>query len=286
MLVPKCKVLESRLRPLMDPRLDVLWQEYLIADTATRQTLGRTLRVMLAQRLRESFDSEYVLLRPPSQEIAGGEYPVGEIYYGKNGFYAFGLREREFIQHIRVFGRSGSGKTNLAYLLLLGFVRASQHFLVFDWKRNYRDLTALPEFADFLIFTVGRDVAPFRFNPLIPPPGTPPTVWLKKLIEIMCHAYFLGEGVTVLLMRAIDHLYREAGLYKGKRIAFEIEAGKSNAVSSVCNCLDAGMDKVIAVTASRSAKDALTVAFHKHPRVACVTCANAARLCVGSGLAM
>jgi len=74
---------------------------------------------------------------------------------------------------------------------------------VFDWKWNYRDLTAKTDFADLDIFTVGRNVAPFYFNPLIPPPGTQPTVWLKKLIEVMCHAYFLGEGVTVLLMRAI-----------------------------------------------------------------------------------
>jgi len=41
-------------------------------------------------------------------------------------------------------------------------------------------------------------------------------VWLKKLIEIMCHAYFLGEGVSILLLRAIDALYEDCGLYTGK----------------------------------------------------------------------
>ena len=45
---------------------------------------------------------------------------------------------------------------------------------------------------------------------------TPATVWLKKLIEVMCHAYFLGEGVMVLLMRAIDALYKDYGLYTNK----------------------------------------------------------------------
>jgi len=199
----------------MGPQLDALWQEYLVSDTQIRQTIERTLRVTLAQRLAETFESEHVLLKPPPQDLAGGDYPVGLIHYGKDSFYPFGLREDEFIQHIGIFGRSGSGKTNLAYLLLRGLVQAGKPFLVFDWKRNYRDLIRVPEFADLLIFTVGRDVAPFRFNPLVPPPGTPATVWLKKLIEIMCHAYFLGEGVTVLLMRAIDHLYWQAGLYNG-----------------------------------------------------------------------
>jgi len=204
-----------KLRPVMGPQLDALWQEYLVADFPIRRTIESMLRIILAQRLAETFDSEQVLLKPPPQDTAQGEYAAGMVHYGKEGFYQFGLREDEFIQHIGIFGRSGSGKTNLAYLLLQELVRAGKPFLVFDWKRNYRDLVSLPEFNDLVIFTVGRDVALFRFNPLIPPPGTLATVWLKKLIEVMCHAYFLGEGVTVLLMRAIDHLYRRSGLYEG-----------------------------------------------------------------------
>jgi len=201
---------------VMGHKLDVLWQEYVLSDQATRQMIEKTLRVTLARRYDEAFDSEQVLLEPPPEELARGEYPLGIIHYGEDKFYPFGLREHEFIQHIGLFGRSGSGKTNVAYLILLNLVRAGKPFLVFDWKRNYRDLLSLPEFKDLRVFTVGRDISGFRFNPLIPPPGTPATVWLKKLIEITCHAYFLGEGVAVLLMRAIDALYRESGMYKGE----------------------------------------------------------------------
>jgi len=200
----------------MGGKLDILWQEYILSDQATRQLIEKTLRITLARRYEEAFDSEQVLLEPPPEELARGEYPLGIIHYGQDKFYPFGLREHEFIQHIGLFGRSGSGKTNTCYLILLNLVRAGKPFLVFDWKRNYRDLLSLPEFKDLLVFTVGRDISGFRFNPLIPPPGTPATVWLKKLIEIMCHAYFLGEGVAVLLMRAIDALYRESGMYKEK----------------------------------------------------------------------
>ena len=208
-----------KLKPAMGHKLNVLWQEYILADPNTRQLIEQSLRIMLARRYDEAFDSEQVLLEPPPEELARGEYPLGLVHYGQDKFYPFGLRESEFIQHIGIFGRSGSGKTNVAYLILLNLIRAGKPFLVFDWKRNYRDLLTHPECQDLLIFTVGRAVSPFRFNPLVPPPGTPATVWLKKLIEIMCHAYFLGEGVAVLLMRAIDALYRESGLYDGQAAA-------------------------------------------------------------------
>ena len=195
-----------KLRPILGEQLDTLWQEYLLAEPELRKVIEQTLRIIIAQRLAETFESEQVLLKPPPQDLAQGEYPVGMIHYGNNRFYPFGLREEEFIQHIGIFGRSGSGKTNLAYLLLEGLVQAGKPFLVFDWKRNYRDLLAREVFADLVVFTVGREVVPFRFNPLAPPPGTQPTVWLKKLIEIMCHAYFLGEGVSNTLPCSVNYL--------------------------------------------------------------------------------
>lgn len=207
-----------KLRPLMGPKLDLLWQEYVIADALIRREIERILRIELARRLNETFESSHVLLKPPPEKEATGDYPIGQIHYASKEYYPFGIREDEFIQHVGIFGRSGSGKTNLAYMLVLDLVKAGKPFLVFDWKRNYRDLLSIPECKDLIVLTVGRNVAPFKFNPLLPPPGTQATVWLKKLIEVICHAYFLGEGVTVLLMRAIDALYKRYGLYDGQPV--------------------------------------------------------------------
>ncbi len=205
-----------KLRPIWGKQLDLLWQEYLVADAPLQRVIEKILRLQLARKLGETFESENLLLKPPPEDLAKGQYPIGTIHYGSNSYYEFGLKEDEFIQHIGIFGRSGCGKTNLAYLILQKLVKADKPFLVFDWKRNYRDLLTRPEFSDMLIFTVGRDISPFRFNPLVPPPGTPAKVWLKKLIEIMCHAYFLGEGVSILLLRTIDSLYKDCGLYEGE----------------------------------------------------------------------
>ena len=66
------------------------------------------------------------------------------------------------------------------------------------------------------VYTIGRNIAPFTFNPLIPPEGTNPKTWLKKLIEVIAHAYLLGNGVMYLLQQAVDSVYEEAGVYSGK----------------------------------------------------------------------
>jgi hypothetical protein len=206
----------KKLKPITKGDLDILWQEYILSDAKTQKNMVDILRLVLAQNLGHTFEEKEVLLEPPSEQDARGEYPLGLVYYGKERFHPFGLREDEWIQHVGIFGRSGSGKTNTAFLIVLNLLRSKKPFLVFDWKRNYRDFLSLNAGQDILVYTVGRSVSPFYFNPLIPPLGTPPTTWLKKLIEIMCHSYFLGEGVAYLLQKAFDTVYREFGVYEGK----------------------------------------------------------------------
>jgi DNA-binding MarR family transcriptional regulator len=215
----KIEEIFSRLKPVAGEDLDVLWVEYILADSKARKEIEDSLRIALARELGQTFQEDEVLLEPPDADIARGEYPLGVVLYGREAFHPFGLREGEWIQHAGVFGRSGCGKTNLAFLVVLNFLARGKPFLVFDWKRNYRDLLSLDLGKEILVFTAGREVSPFYFNPLIPPPGTPATVWLKKLIEIMCHAYFLGEGVVYLLQKAIDSVYQEFGLYSGNASA-------------------------------------------------------------------
>ena len=97
--------------------------------------------------------------------------------------------------------KSGAGKTNMGYLILDQLQQHKKPFLVFDWKRNYRDLIAKPGFDDLEIYTIGRPFAPLSFNPLIPPKGIPPKTWLKKIIEVIAHAYMLGNGVLYMLQQ-------------------------------------------------------------------------------------
>ena len=74
--------------------------------------------------------------------------------------------KEEWVQHVGIFGRSGSGKTNAAFPVILNLLARNKPFMVFDWKRNYRDLIPLFPGREILVFTVGRPLVPFSFNPL------------------------------------------------------------------------------------------------------------------------
>jgi hypothetical protein len=201
----------AKLKPLLGKEeVDRLWRTYVALSAKNRAMFERVLMLRLANSLGTTFEQEMILLEPPSKEAAVGEYALGSVCYGTEALHTFGLRESELIQHTAIFGRSGSGKTNVGFLFVLNLIKQNKPFLVFDWKRNYRDLLSLPECSCITVYTVGRNIAPFHFNPLEPPPGTQPTTWLKKLIEIMAHAYFLGEGCAFLLQKALAAVYKES----------------------------------------------------------------------------
>lgn len=206
----------QKLKPILgEATTSQAWERLQLADSKTAKLIEFSLRKKLAQTTGHSFEEGDLLLEPISRTNSKGPFFLGTIYYGKIPHHLFALRPDELIQHTAIFGRSGAGKTNVAFNLLREFSSQSVPFLVFDWKKNYRDLLPHSKFQKLLVYTVGRDQAPFFFNPLIPPKGPHPREWLKKLIEIMQHAYFLGEGVAFVLQEALDSLYQEFGIYDG-----------------------------------------------------------------------
>ena len=201
-----------QLKPIIGTKADRYWLAYLTEDQDGKRDIDMAVRLLAVKHLGLAVDNPQTFLSVPPREMAGGEYPLGMVQYSGKDYYPFGLREEEWIQHVAIFGRSGAGKTNTVFVLLNDLLVKKKPFLIFDWKRNYRDLLAISD-EKILVYTVGRDTSPLVFNPLIPPAGTDPKVWLKKLIEIIAGAYYLGEGVMYLLQEALDAVYQEFGLY-------------------------------------------------------------------------
>jgi hypothetical protein len=73
----KIEEIFSRLKPVAGEGLDVLWLEYVLADSKARKEIEDSLRIALARELGQTFQEDEVLLEPPDAELARGEYPLG-----------------------------------------------------------------------------------------------------------------------------------------------------------------------------------------------------------------
>lgn len=209
------KQLCLKLKPVLGSKMDKIFAAYQAEDDDGKKHIEDYLQLLVAKYMPSQLDQSDTVLIPPTKEQVSGEYPIGTVTYSGKSLFEFGLRENEWIQHVAILGRSGAGKTNLGFLLIEQLNKHDKPFLLFDWKRNYRDLISIPQFKDIEVYTVGRNITPFAFNPLIPPAGTNPKTWLKKLNEVIAHSYCLGNGVLFLLQQAVDAVYEEAGIYDG-----------------------------------------------------------------------
>jgi len=197
-----------RLKPILGKKVDRLWRVYLAeSDADGKADIEQTLELLAGKHL----GTDYNIDRSPKKFAESGDIKVGSISYANNLMYPFYLKSPRLKEHILIAGRSGSGKTNLTFVLMEGIMARGIKVLALDWKRGYRDLMALH--PQLRVYTVGRDISPLRFNPLIPPPGCEPHIWIKLIVDVIAGAYFGGEGVISLLVAGLDHLYSQAGIF-------------------------------------------------------------------------
>ena len=195
-----------RLKPLMnESECNNLWSLYQIEDNPRgKKEIESWIDMLFLQKTESRFEHE-VILPPPAEDEANGDIEIGKITYCKKTMYPFSLRKDELLRHVGLFGQTGSGKTTACMNLLKQFMKQKIPFLIFDWKRNYRDLLTDDEIEknNIEIYTVGRNLSPFSFNPKIAPPNTDFYTWQKKLVEIIEKAYLLGPGASDVFMDAM-----------------------------------------------------------------------------------
>jgi len=202
-----------KLRPVLGAKVDRLWAAYLAESDATgKSDIEQTLELLAAKHLGQDYQPDRSPFPPPLKTFAAsGDVRAGSVAYAHRELYPFLLKSARLREHLLIAGRSGSGKTNLTFVLMRGIMARGIKVLALDWKRGYRDLLGVR--PDLRVYTIGRDVAPLRFNPLIPPAGCEPGVWIKLIVDVIAAAYLGGEGVISLLVAGIDKLYRDAGVY-------------------------------------------------------------------------
>lgn len=208
-MISRTEELCRKLKPVLGRKIDALWNAYLAeSDPGGRSDIEQTLGLLAAKHLGASFEPDRAPFPPPARAFAEqGDFPLGNIRYAHRDLYPFRLKSARLREHLLVAGRSGSGKTNLTFILIQGMMDRNTRVLAFDWKRGYRDLC--PTNPDLRVYTIGRSVSPLRFNPFIPPPGCEVHVWIKLIVDVIANSYLGGEGVISLLIAGLDHLYND-----------------------------------------------------------------------------
>jgi hypothetical protein len=212
-VISRAQELCRQLKPVLGKKIGRLWSVYLAeSDPAGKRDIEQTLELLAAKHLQKTYEPDHNPFPPPSKQFAqAGDIKLGHVHYAGKELYPFLLKSRRLKEHVLIAGRSGSGKTNLTFILAEEMMKAKIKVLALDWKRGYRDL--LSRHRDMRVYTIGRDVSPFRFNPLIPPPGCEPHLWIKMIVDVIANSYLGGEGVISLLVAGLDHLYRKAGVF-------------------------------------------------------------------------
>lgn len=210
----KVEELLQKLQPIIGKeKCKDWWLTYITESPKGRKEIEQYLHLRASEALGVDYTAKNVLLPPPPKDVAQqGSYHVGKIYYGNKPFYAFNLREDEWLSHLVIVGRSGSGKTNTVFHLIEQLIAHKKPFWVFDFKRNYRDL--IFEYPSLQIYTVGRNTSNISyFNPLVPI-GDPHN-HIRFVVSLLCKTFYLGEGAHSLLIKCLDEHYKHFGVYEG-----------------------------------------------------------------------
>lgn len=193
----------GKLEPLMPERIRTWRRTRDCAEPALRTLLDQEL-LILAHRVLGDIRAKPLLSLPPKKK-AQGAIKLGTILYEKDK-WPLGISEGELLQNLAIFGRSGAGKTNAAFLILEHLIRRKTPFLFLDWKRTAREL--IPRYGKKIrVYTPGRSLAPFPFNPFIVPPGLEATIYINQVIDALGDAYTLGDGARSVLHRAIRQVH-------------------------------------------------------------------------------
>ena len=149
-----------RLKPVLGRKVDALWAAYLAdADADGKADIEQTLELLASKHLGVGYQPDRSPFPPPSKQFAAsGDVGLGQVSYGDRNRYPFFLKSGRLKEHILIAGRSGSGKTNLTFVLMQGIMARGIKVVALDWKRGYRDL--LPLRSDLRVYTVARH----RFN--------------------------------------------------------------------------------------------------------------------------
>jgi len=207
-------------------KVDNLKLIYEIGDEDRQRRVKKILALSGKKLFDENQLNNFVLLPPSPKEACygDGEIFVGDVCYGRTTsgedriYCPLYLNLSDIQNHVIITGGSGTGKTTLAYNLVSELASKDQTILIIDWNRTWRGFLTLNEkehsFAKSTrVFTIGRDIYPFKHNLFFSPPeGINPLNWIGVIAgKPLQKSLMSGLGVENLLLNECEQLL---GAYK------------------------------------------------------------------------
>lgn len=226
-----------KLKPILGDKAVQLWYRWLAADWQEKKDLEVTIQMIAEKVLKDNpLEERKILLPPPTEEQAKGDYILGNVIYKDRKLFPIHLKESDLIRQIGIFSVSGGGKSNVSMLLCLELLKEGKvPWLCIDWKRQYRSMFSLQDFPNMEkveIYTIGRDVIPFLWNPFRPPPGTDFKAWLAVIVECLEKSHLAGLGVGDIITNLFFKLHNSVkddsfypNFYDGMRELLKMKVG-------------------------------------------------------------
>jgi len=198
----------KKLHPLMPHKVSQWVRAMELADPELKALIEKQI-ISTAYQVLGDFHNKILLSLPPENK-AKGSINLGTVLYDKEK-WPLGLAYDEIIQNTAILGRSGAGKTNVTFHILSQLIEKKIPFVFMDWKRTVRHL--IPNFKDKLnIYTPGRVLSKFPFNPFVVPPGIESKVYINQLVDVISQAFTLGDGSRSILRKVIASIYAQDNL--------------------------------------------------------------------------
>ena len=122
------KVIE-KLRPLSPEVIQRLMKNREFADPELKTLIEKQI-LQTAYKHLGNFHNK-LLLSLPSEKKIKGSIDLGTVIYEKEK-WPFGISPNELMQNMAIFGRSGAGKTNVSFQLLIQLIQNKIPFLYLD----------------------------------------------------------------------------------------------------------------------------------------------------------
>lgn len=197
--VDETKEMVSRLNSHIDQEtFEKLFALYLMEDDAGEKAIIRNnIESVLGIYAPQLLFSKKPTLQAPVE--FGGQVVIGNVMQGERELHPFGINPETINKHMAIFGATGSGKTSLLANILRQLSKAKIDWLAIDFKRDLRG------FVKEGAWVIRWDQ--LRINPLQPPKGVTPEIWMTIVPDIFAHCFYWFSPSENYMLEFLSQLY-------------------------------------------------------------------------------